>query len=261
MHFTKARTKHNSACPLILPTSTIHLSPHARVLGVIFNMKLSWQPHLQHIQSKLATQTNILSRLTAWTWGTFLQVLRLLYTAIVCPAITTGCPAWWAPPSTPFHFKGLGDNLQRVKNHCLRIFSRAYKATPVQNLQAEVSVPPLPLHIDGRQAQFRLKSAKSEIDRDWGGHIEEQTVSQLHQNTLQMPHNTQKPIDCQQPSPLYTSCGSFSPPCHLPAILGPTMGSSGRLQMPCHHFNKGKLQNQCPLAAAVAVFSQKPSQP
>jgi hypothetical protein len=49
MHFTKARTKQNSACPLILPTSTIHPSPHARVLGVILNKKLSWQPHLQHI--------------------------------------------------------------------------------------------------------------------------------------------------------------------------------------------------------------------
>ncbi len=27
------------------------------------------------------------------------------------------------------------------------------------------------------------------------------------------------------------------------------------------HTNKGKPQNQCPLAAAVAVFSEKPSQP
>jgi hypothetical protein len=74
VHFTKARTKHNSACPLILPGSTINPSPHARVLGVILDMKLSWQPHLQHIKSKLATQTNVLTRLTASTWGTSLRV-------------------------------------------------------------------------------------------------------------------------------------------------------------------------------------------
>ncbi len=111
VHFTKARTKHNSACPLILPTSTIHPSPHVRVLGVILDKKLSWQPHLQHIQSKLATQTNILSRLMASTWGTSLRVSILLYTAVVCPAITTGCPAWCAPPSMPFHRKGQGDKL------------------------------------------------------------------------------------------------------------------------------------------------------
>ncbi len=60
VHLTKARTKHNSTCPLILPTSTIDPRPHAGVLSVIHDKKLSWQPHLQHIQSKLATQTNVL---------------------------------------------------------------------------------------------------------------------------------------------------------------------------------------------------------
>jgi hypothetical protein len=94
VHFTKVRTKHNSTCPLILPTSTIHPSLSACVLGVILDKKLSWQPHLQHIKSKLATQTNVLSRLTASKWGASLPVSRLLYTAVVRPAITPCCPAW-----------------------------------------------------------------------------------------------------------------------------------------------------------------------
>jgi hypothetical protein len=42
MHFTKAGTKHNSSCPLILPTSTIHPYYSACVLGVILDTKLSW---------------------------------------------------------------------------------------------------------------------------------------------------------------------------------------------------------------------------
>ncbi len=65
VHFIKVRTKHNSACLFTLPTSTIYPSPSVCVLGVILDKKLSWQPHLQHIKSKLVTQTNILSRLTA----------------------------------------------------------------------------------------------------------------------------------------------------------------------------------------------------
>jgi hypothetical protein len=165
VHFTKVRKKHNSACPLILPTSTIHPSPSARVLGVRLDKKLSWQPHLQHIKSKLATQTNVLTRLTASLWGASIRVLRLLYTAVVRPAITTGCPAWLAPPSMPLYQKRLGEELQRVENHCLKTVSGAYKATPVQSLQAEVGVPPLSLHMDGRQARFRLRSAESGIDR------------------------------------------------------------------------------------------------
>jgi hypothetical protein len=165
VHFNKARTKHNSTCPLILPTSTIHPSSSARVLGVILNKKLSWQPHLQHIKSKLTTHSNVLTRLTASTWGASLRVSRLLYTAVVRPAITTDCRAWLAPPSTPLYRKGLGEELQRVENHCLRTVFGAYKATPVRSLKVEVGVPPLFIHMDGRQARFRLRPAESGIDR------------------------------------------------------------------------------------------------
>jgi hypothetical protein len=93
VHFTKARTKHNTACPLTLTSLTITPCSAACVLGVILDKKLSWQLNLQYIKSKLATQTNVLTRLTALTWGTSLHVLRLLYTAVVRPAITTSCPA------------------------------------------------------------------------------------------------------------------------------------------------------------------------
>ncbi len=103
------------ACPLILRTSTINLSPNARVLGVILDKKPSWQPHLQHIKSKLATQTNVLSRLTASTWGAFLRVSRLLYTAVMRPAITTGCSAWWALTSTLYFERGWGTSSKGSK--------------------------------------------------------------------------------------------------------------------------------------------------
>ncbi len=154
VHFTEARTKHNTSCSLLLPASTLYSSPSACVLGVILDKKLSWQPHLQHIKSKLTTQTNVLKRLTASTCGASLQILRLLYSAVVRPAITTGCHAWWAPPDRPFFRKGMGDELQKVESQCLRAVSGAFKATPVRSLQAEVGIAPLPLHIDGRQAQF-----------------------------------------------------------------------------------------------------------
>jgi hypothetical protein len=86
VHFTKVRTKHNSTCPLTLPAFTIHPSSSARVLGVLLDKKLSWQPHLQHIKAKLATQTNALPRLMASIWGASLSVLRLLHTAVVHPS-------------------------------------------------------------------------------------------------------------------------------------------------------------------------------
>jgi hypothetical protein len=94
VHFTKARTKHNTTCQFTLPSFIITPCQSACVLGVIRDKTLSWQLHLQNIKSKLATQTNILKWCTASTLGASLRVSRLLYTAVVHPAITTDCPAW-----------------------------------------------------------------------------------------------------------------------------------------------------------------------
>jgi hypothetical protein len=64
----------------------------------------------------------------------------------------------------PFFQKGVEEELQNVKNHCLRIVSAVYKATPVQSLQVEVSIPALPLHVDGKQVKFCLRFIESGID-------------------------------------------------------------------------------------------------
>ncbi len=116
MRCTKARTKHNITCLLTLLSFTITPSPSARVLGVILDKKFSWQPHLQHIKSKLAIQTNDLTRLTASAWGASLRVSKLLYTIVVCLAVTTGCPAWWAPPDMILYPQGVRKELQKAEN-------------------------------------------------------------------------------------------------------------------------------------------------
>ncbi len=59
----------------------------------------------------------------------------------------------------------MGEELQKAENRCLKTISGAYKATPVLSLQAEVGIPPLPLHMNGRQVCFQLRSPESGIDR------------------------------------------------------------------------------------------------
>jgi hypothetical protein len=205
VHFTKARTKHNHSCPLILPTSTIHPSPSARVLGVILDKKLSWQPHLHHIKSMLATQTNVLSRLTASTWSASLWVLRLLYTTVIRPAITTSCPAWWAPPSMPFYRKGVGKELQRVEIAAAEL-SLGLQGHTNTKPPGRSGHTPSASALGWQAGPFSLEVCRvrdRRSGRRW--HLEGQTVSQLHQNMTKMPKNAQKPADCQQSSPSHAS--------------------------------------------------------
>jgi hypothetical protein len=55
--------------------------------------------------------------------------------------------------------------LHKFDNCFLRVFSRAHRAITVPSLKGEMAVPPVPLPRDCRQASFRLRSAKSVIDR------------------------------------------------------------------------------------------------
>jgi hypothetical protein len=49
VHFTKKK-RQIPTTPLHLPTTTLHPSPHACVLGLILDSKLSWHPHLSFIK-------------------------------------------------------------------------------------------------------------------------------------------------------------------------------------------------------------------
>jgi hypothetical protein len=48
-----------------------------------------------------------------------------------------------------------------LQNNCLRAISGAYRATPIRNLEVEVGVPLLGIHLDSIQARFRVKLEES----------------------------------------------------------------------------------------------------
>ncbi len=50
-----------------------------------------------------------------------------------------------------------------LQNKCLRAICGAYKATPIRNLEVEVGVPPLGIHLDSLQARFRVRLEESEV--------------------------------------------------------------------------------------------------
>ncbi len=87
---------------------------------------------------------------------------RLLYTSIVCPAITYASTAWHSPLGTPFARKYILKDLKPLQNNCLRATYGAYRATPIRNLEVEVGVPPLGIHLDSIQARLRVRLEESE---------------------------------------------------------------------------------------------------
>ncbi len=61
----------------------------------------------------------------------------------------------------PYARKHVLTDLMPLQNNCLRAISGAYRATPIRNLEVEVGVPPLGIHLDSIQAQFRVRLGES----------------------------------------------------------------------------------------------------
>jgi hypothetical protein len=151
VHFPKEK-QNMPITPLELSTFTLHPSHYAHILGLILNSKLSWHPHIAQIKSILRTQTFAVTRLTSSTWGAPFSSCRLFYTAIVCPAITYASTVWYSPLETPYAHRYILKDLMPLQNNCLRVISGTNRATPIQNMEVEVGVPPLGINLDSIQA-------------------------------------------------------------------------------------------------------------
>jgi hypothetical protein len=64
----------------------------------------------------------------------------------------------------PYARKYILKDLMPLRNNYLRAISGAYRATPIRNLEVEVGVPLLGIHLDSLQAQFRMKLEESEVE-------------------------------------------------------------------------------------------------
>ena len=130
IHLVRNPKKFNMSASINIANVNIQPKTDIRVLGLQIDDKLRWGPHVKKIQAKMTKQTLALTRLTASTWGATFAKARLLYSAVVRPAITYASSVWHVPGSVKEHRKGTEKVLATVQYRCLRVVSGAYKATP-----------------------------------------------------------------------------------------------------------------------------------
>ena len=71
--------------------------------------------------------------------------------------MTYASVVWHAPNEIKATPKALENKLAVIQNKCLRSIAGAFKATPVQSLEAETYVAPMPIHLNQLQAKGRLR--------------------------------------------------------------------------------------------------------
>ncbi|GFT53931.1 RNase H domain-containing protein [Trichonephila clavipes] len=119
-----------------------------RFLGVIFDCRLTFLPHILHLRKKCEKSLNLLKVLSNTSWGADRPSLLRVYQAIVLSRIDYGCVAYGSACNSTLQ------KLDPVHHMALRICSGAFRTSPVQSLY--VNRHQLPLDLRRRKLSLAL---------------------------------------------------------------------------------------------------------
>ncbi|GBN48768.1 RNA-directed DNA polymerase from mobile element jockey [Araneus ventricosus] len=117
VYFAKGRRKYK---PIVkIKNQTITWSQQAKYLGVILDEKLTWKNHITTIKTKFRAASRKLFPLIARDSEMNRKYKLLVYTAILRPIITYGCPIWGAAANSNIRM------LEILENNIIRLICKA----------------------------------------------------------------------------------------------------------------------------------------
>src|SRR5207253_5447094 len=138
VHFSRLRGL-NIDPELRLGREPIPVAPQARFLGLLFDNRLTWIPHLRQLKDKCFRAMNICRVLSGSSWGADRTVLLRLYRALIRSKLDYGCQAYSSASATSLKM------LDSVHNEGIRLATGAFRTSPVVSLGVEAAEPPLSL--------------------------------------------------------------------------------------------------------------------
>jgi ribonuclease HI len=153
IHFCNQRGLHPDP-QLYLNGQLIPVVKETKFLGVTFDHKLSFVPHLKQLKTKCSKSLNLLKIVSHRDWGGDTRVLLRLYRHLVRTKLDYGCIVYGSARSSYLAM------LDPIQNQALRLCLGAFRTSPVESLQVEANEAPLGLRRNKLAAQYitRLKS-------------------------------------------------------------------------------------------------------
>jgi reverse transcriptase-like protein len=165
IHFTRKRNNADGdlASAVKIEEHTVKPAAKLKILGVWVDPKLQWKEQVKQAASSGNAAYAALSGITASTWGPSMRRSRLLYTAVVRPAMTYGSQVWGVRHDGE---PAAAKPIQKVQNQCLRRIAGAYKRTPIAALERETAVPPISLYTEARALQYAAETSRHAVTKD-----------------------------------------------------------------------------------------------
>ncbi|GFV61844.1 putative RNA-directed DNA polymerase from transposon BS [Trichonephila clavipes] len=151
VHFCRKRNLH--------PDPFIHIG-HIQIpvvsavsfLGVIFDCKLTFLPHVLYLRKRCERSLNILKVLSNTLWGADRVSLLRVYHALILSRLDYGCAVYGSARASVLK------RLDTIHHSALRICSGAFRTSPVTSLYVVCHQPPLELRRKQLSANYFIRA-------------------------------------------------------------------------------------------------------
>ena len=154
VHFCQLRKQHEDPV-LTLYGSPIPVVQEYKYLGLIFDKKLSFIPHIKYIKAKCHKALNMMKVLSHTTWGADRTTLLQLYRSLIRSKLDYGSIVYGSARKSylamldPLHHQGL------------RLALGAFRTSPVASLYVEADEPSLTSRREKLSLQYAIRLAEN----------------------------------------------------------------------------------------------------
>lgn len=152
VHFCQLRKKHNDP-KLYLYGSLIPVVEEAKFLGLIFDKKLSFVPHIKYLKAKCLKALNVLKVLAHTNWGADRYTLLQLYRSLIRSKLDYGSIVYGSARKSYLQM------LDTIHHQGLRLALGAFRTSPVTSLCVEANEPSLHLRREKLGLQYAIRLA------------------------------------------------------------------------------------------------------
>ena len=152
VHFCQLRKVHDDP-ELYLYGSLIPVVEDFKFLGVIFDRKLSFIPHIKYLKTKCLKALNLLKVLSHTNWGADRTVLLQLYRSLIRSKLDYGSIVYGSARKSYLMM------LDTVHHQGLRLALGAFRTSPVESLYVEAEEPSLYLRREKLALQYAIRLA------------------------------------------------------------------------------------------------------
>ena len=142
---------------LILKGSIIPYEDQVKFLGVTFDKKLTWGPHINELKIKVKKSLNILKVVSSFDWGADRKSLLKLYNSLCRSKLEYACQIYSSA------CKSRLKELDVIHNLGIRICTGAFRTSPVESIYVDAGELPLDLRREELGLRYiqRMKTNRS----------------------------------------------------------------------------------------------------